>query len=207
MEQPSEACIRTMCLIDNQTPIESIYLIIECEFGVNNLHNGYTILDELLLKLESYHEFDDIDDQFYSLAELVLLMIRGGAKCAIQLANTNCIDLFEYIFKCMSIDSYRFEYLSVLKHTQQQYVDQYLGQLIDIILCDRNYSNEFDPQAIAQYYHDIFGIDTPCINGLALLQVLSQKNLNFMSQVNELHELYKRIISLSAAVRKLLHNK
>lgn len=206
MDQPSEACVRTMNMIDNQTPIESIYLTIECEFGVNNLHSGSTILDELLLKLESYHEFDDTDDQFYSLAELVLLMIRGGAKCARDLANNNCVDSFEYIFKCMSIDSYRFEYLSILKHTQPQYINQALDRLINIILSDRNYSNEFDPQAIARYYHNIFQIDTPCIGGLTLLQTLSQKNLNLMSQVTELHELYKRIISLSSAVRKL-YNK
>lgn len=206
MDQPSESCVRIMSMLDNQTPIESIYLTIECEFGVNNLHMGSTILDELLLKLESYHEFDDIDDQFYSIAELVLLMIRGGAKCARDLANNKCVNSFEYIFKCMSIDSYRFEYLSVLKHTQPQYIDQTLDQLIDIILCDRNYSNEFDPQAIAKYYHDIFQIDTPCIKGLTLLQVLTQKNLNLMSQVTELHELYKRTIALTNAVRNL-YNK
>jgi hypothetical protein len=133
-------------------------------------------------------------------------MIRGGAKCARDLANNKCVNSFEYIFKCMSIDSYRFEYLSVLKHTQPQYIDQTLDQLIDIILCDRNYSNEFDPQAIAKYYHDIFQIDTPCIKGLTLLQVLTQKNLNLMSQVTELHELYKRTIALTNAVRNL-YNK
>jgi hypothetical protein len=207
-------------MIANQTPIEIIYSTIECEFGVNCIYNveqsgdmrgsARTILDDLLLSLEAYHEYDEIDDTFYTLAELVLLMIRGGAKCSRDLISlrehpalidrTGVVDSFQYIFKCMSVDALRFKYLHILKHTQPQYLDRSLGQLINIILINRNYCDPFDPHMIAQQYNNIFGITAPCIDGHTLLQELVQKN-PILSQLTELRELYKRVIALIAAVR------
>lgn len=223
-------CVQIINMIDRQVPTELIYMTIECDFGVNylcksqdsNMPQMVTILDDLLLTLEAYHEFDDIDDKFYSLAELVLLMVRSGAKCARDLTHIDLIhldnhldlydqydeiDSFNHIFRCLSIDSQRFKYLHILKHNHPQYLEQALEDLIDIILQNRNFCDEFNPQMIAQYYDQIFGINSPCINGSTLMQILTQKNLNLMRQVTELHELYKRIIALIAAVRIVAKDK
>jgi len=233
VDKSLDPCKSIMDMIDRSVPVELIYMTIEYEYGFNHIcathsklaNKIQTILDELLINLEAYHEFDDIDDKFYDLCELVLMLIRSNAKCARDLTHRDIIDLrdnynemnllapidgidsFEYIFKCLSMDIQRFKYLHILKFYHPEYLNRYLGKYIDIILTNRNYCDEFNPILIIQRYDEIFGIDSTCINGLTLIQILTQKKLSFMYQVTELYELYKRIIAIISAAQLLIRSK
>lgn len=228
-----EPCAAIMDMIYRQIPVELIYMTIEQEYGLNHIcikhsnlaQKNQTILDELLITLEAFHEFDDIDDIFYDMAELVLMMLRGNAKCARDLtygevidlrskygsinilAAVDSIDSFEYIFKCLSIDTYRFKYLYILKFYHAEYLNKYLDKYIDILINDRNYCDEFNPNLIAQRYDELFGIDSACIDGLTLIQALNTRKLSFMYQVTELYDLYKRINALLNAAQLIIKSK
>ena len=233
VDKSLDPCKSIMDMIDRSVPTELIYMTIEYEYGFNHIctthsqlaHKTQTILDELLLNLEAYHEFDDIDDKFYDLADLVLMLVRSNAKCARDLTHADIIDLrddhdeinllapvdgvdsFEYIFKCLSMDVQRFRYLYILKFYHPEYLCQHLDKYIDIILTNRNYCDEFNPVLIIQRYDEIFGIDSTCIDGLSLMQALTQKKLSFMYQVTELYELYKRICALISAAQLLIRSR
>lgn len=182
-------CARLIACIDSGVESESIFVLIECEYG-EHLHS---ILDALLLHLKAYHDRDTIDERFHGLSELVLLTLCTGVVAS-------AADPTIHTFKCLSTDANRFGYMRLLKY--QQRLSEHLEAMIDIMLCDRNLSDAFDPEAIIDRYVSMFDIDAPCCGGRTLEQVLRAYDLTFMRQVTELYELHKRIVALLAAVRR-----
>lgn len=230
--------LKIMNMLDNNIAVETILMFIECDYGINKLCRSYsydlkkmqTILDELLLYMESYHEFDDIDDKFYNLAELVLLLIKLGAKCARDLSYSKLIqdfnfdinyrdknnvllvhhdglDTYEYIFKCMSVDLYRFKYFRYLKDNNPNYLHNKFHILFDIILSNRNYCDPYNANQIVNSYDNIFGLDYKFTKEMTLKELILNKNLMLLYQQTELYELYKRITQLLLAINQLKKNK
>lgn len=233
-EMESNPCSRLLSLIYDKLPAELIYQFIVCEYGINkvcrefslNMKKPQTILDELLFQLEMYHEHDEIDDTFYEIATIVLLMVNNGGKCAGQLSysdmvadynrdpifasnpDTNLVketnvDYIEYIFKCLSIDRLRFDYLNLLKQTNKPYINANLYKLINTMIVDRNYSDEYNPRYIAEKYQDIFGINSIICDNMTLAEsLLYQNNLPLLYQINEGHLIYKRVSGLIQELNK-----
>lgn len=221
--------------IDNNFASELIYQFIVCEYTINKVCRAYslkmnkpqTILDELLFQLEAYHEYDEIDDKFYAIADIVLLMVNNGGKCAGQLSYSDMImdynrdpayftnpdsnlvqetgvDYIEYIFKCLSVDMLRFDYLNLLKQTNKPYLNINLYKLINLMVVDRNYSDEYNPRYIAEKYQCIIGLNSINCDNMTLIQsLIYQNNLPLLYQIGECHLLYKRINGLIAELKKL----
>lgn len=217
-----DPAIRIRLMIQRQVPIEMIYTTLECEYGVNYVYHQRTPLDNLLLDMQAHNMFDRPDEIFYTTAELALLIILGGAKCCVELSTRDIeqldceplrrpvthasIDTREHIFTCMMVDSLRFKYLQILKHSQPLWVAHNTTRLINIVLTNRNIWDQFDPSRVVTLYHELVGIHSTDQHGLTLRQMLAQKNLTFMRQVSELRELYKRTIDLIAEVNKYYIN-
>jgi hypothetical protein len=231
----SNPCAKIISLIEQKTEPELIYQFIVCDYGINKVCRVYslkmgklqTILDELLFHLDSYHEYDTVDDKFYDIATIVLLMINNKAKCAGELSyssliadynqdytyasnlDTNLVpetgvDYHEYIFKCLSVDMLRFDYLNLLKQTNKPYLNTNLYRLINIMVVDRNYSDAYSPRHIAEKYQQIIGINSINCNNMTLIQsLIYENNLSMLYQINEGHLLYKRINALIVELKKL----
>lgn len=234
-EMESNPFSKIQSYIKNKFAPESIYQFIVCDYGINKVCRAYslkmnkpqTILDELLFHLEAYHEYDDIDDTFYVIADIVLLMVNNGGKCAGQLSysnmitdynrdpayasnsNTNLVqetgvDYIEYIFKCLSIDMLRFDYLNLLKQTNKPYLNTNLYKLINLMVVDRNYSDSYNPRYIAEKYQHIIGLSSINCDNMTLIQsLIYQNNLPMLYQINEGHLLYKRNNALIIELKKL----
>lgn len=234
-ELESDPLSKIQLYINHKFEPESIYQSIVCDYGINKVCRAYslkmnklqTILDELLFHLEAYHEYDELDDTFYVLAEIVLLMVNNGGKCAGQLSysdmiadynsdpvyannpDTNLVketgvDYIEYIFKCLSVDMLRFDYLNLLKQTNKPYLNTNLYNLINLMVVDRNYSDAYNPRYIAEKYQQIIGLSSINCDNMTLIQsLIYQNNLPLIYQIGECNLLYKRINGLIIELKKL----
>jgi hypothetical protein len=223
-------------MLDNNIAVETIFMFIECDYGVNKIcrlesyksKKIQTILDVLLFHLKAYHEFDDITNKFYSLAELVLLLIQYNAKCArdlpynqliadynidskylsdVKLAHQDGLDTYKIVFEYLSIDNFRFKYLRILKQNNANHLNQNFNIMLNILLTNRNYSDPFDANNFIQLYDNVFGLEYKFENDFNIKQLLINYNLTFLYQSCELYPLYKKITELLSSIAKLTKAK
>lgn len=186
-------------LIGNE-PVECIYAHLVAHESAFNLSK---ILDACIFKCQVYHEHDELDDEFYNIAELSLLLLYD--RISTQFTP-------QQILIALSVDSMRLRYFAWLVQGMQLRNEPNMVStsfLIKTILCDRNYADSFNPEFIAERYHDIIGVSTLCefrmpdgvIHWVTIKQLIHYYfDMNLLQQISETRDLYKKIIALLRAL-------
>ncbi len=181
-------------------PVECIYAHLVAHESAFNLSK---ILDACIFKCQIYHEQDELDDEFYNIAELSLLLLYDRISTQFNP---------QQILIAMSIDSMRLRYFSWLVQGMQLRNEPNMVSvsfLIKTILCNRNYSDTFNSEFIAKRYHDIIGVSTLCdfrmpdgnIHFITIKQLIHYYfDISLLQQLNETRDLYKKIVSLLKAL-------
>ncbi len=232
--------VRIMDMINNNINTDTIISFIKCDYGINKISRSFsyrekklqTILDEMLFILETYHEYDDMDDRFDKISKFVILLIKNGAKCArdldyniliddynidqyynnkkdVILIHKDNINTYDYTFKYLSFDYSRFEYIKYLKKIDPEFINKNIEKYLEVIICDRHYYNTFDAEKIIKYYDNALGLNYKINNEFTFHEYLVNKNIMMMYQCTELYELYGRIMKLLSELhkQKALSNK